>query len=364
MAKDYYEILGVSRNATQEEIKKAYRRLARKYHPDLNPGDKQAEEKFKEIQEAYEVLSDPKKRAQYDRFGRVGDFASSGASAGSGPGFEGFDFSDFGDFSFGDIFSEIFGTGAAHRTGRPERGEDLTYSITIPFEEAVKGNVIKIKISRLGKCPRCGGTGYESSSKPTVCPNCGGTGRITMQRGYLKFSSVCPVCHGTGHLPGEKCKQCNGEGRIKVFEEIKVRIPPGVKNGGRLRIPGKGNAGRRGGPPGDLYIIVNVLPHKFFVREGDDIYLTLPITYSEAALGASVEIPTIDGKAKVKIPPGTPSGKKLRLRNKGVPRPDGTRGDMYIEVKIVPPDTKDVKVRELLKNLTKYEHNPREGLYE
>lgn len=363
MAKDYYEILGVSRNATQEEIKKAYRRLARKYHPDLNPGDKKAEEKFKEIQEAYEVLSDPKKRAQYDRFGHVGNFASHSGPTGE-TGFEGFDFSDLGDFSFSDIFSEIFGGGRRTSAEKPTRGEDLTYSITIPFEEAVRGSVITVKISRLDRCPRCGGTGYEKGTGPTVCPNCGGTGRIYMQRGYLKFSSICPVCNGTGHLPGEKCRQCGGEGRIKVEDTIKVKIPPGVKDGGRLRIGGKGNAGRHGGPPGDLYIIVNVLPHKYFKREGDDIYLTLPVTYSEAALGATVEVPTIDGKARVKIPPGTPSGKKLRLRGKGVPRPNGTRGDMYVEIKIVPPDLTDVRARELLKELSQYEgKNPREGLF-
>ncbi len=354
MAKDYYEVLGVSRNATQEEIKKAYRRLARKYHPDLNPGDKTAEEKFKEIQEAYEVLSDPKKRAEYDKYGTVGGRSYSPPPGGE-TGFEGFDFSGFGDFSFEDIFSDLFSRKTRTEEG-PRRGEDLTYTLTIPFEEAVKGGIITIKVRRMDRCPHCGGTGVEPGSRPTPCPNCGGTGKVQVSRGYFKFATVCPVCHGTGVLPGQKCRVCNGEGRVYKEETIKVRIPPGVKDGGRLRIPGKGNVGPKGGPPGDLYIIVNVLPHPVFRRQGDDIYITLPVTYSEAALGASVEVPTLDGKAKVKIPPGTKSGQKLRLRGKGVPRPNGTRGDMYVEVKIVPPDITDVKVRELLKELSKYEN--------
>ncbi len=350
MAKDYYKILGVSRDATQEEIKKAYRRLARKYHPDLNPGDKSAEEKFKEIQEAYEVLSDPKKRAEYDRYGTVG---GRGGVPPEG-GFEGFDFSGFGDFSFEDLFSEVF-TGRSRRREGPRRGEDLTYTLTIPFEEAARGGVISIKIRRMDRCPRCGGSGVEPGSRPTTCPNCGGTGKVSLSKGFLRFSTVCPVCHGTGVLPGQSCSMCGGEGRVYREETIKVRIPPGVRDGGRLRLQGKGNVGVKGGPPGDLYIIVNVLPHPIFKREGEDIYITVPITYSEAALGATVEVPTLDGKAKVKIPPGTESGKKLRLRGKGIARPDGTRGDMYVEVKIVPPDTTDVKVRELLKELSKYE---------
>ncbi len=362
MAKDYYEILGVSRDATQEEIKKAYRRLARKYHPDLNPGDKAAEEKFKEIQEAYEVLSDPKKRSEYDRYGTVGGRSYSPPPGGDA-GFEGFDFSGFGDFSFEDIFSDLFSRRGRAEKG-PRRGEDLTYTLTIPFEEAVKGGIITIKVKRMDRCPHCEGSGVEPGSRPTTCPNCGGTGRVQLSRGYLKFATVCPVCHGTGVLPGQKCRVCNGEGRVYKEETIKVRIPPGVRDGGRLRIPGKGNVGPKGGPPGDLYIIVNVLPHPVFRRQGDDIYITLPVTYSEAALGASVEVPTLDGKARLKIPPGTKSGQKLRLRGKGVPRPNGTRGDMYVEVKIVPPDITDVKVRELLRELSRYE-NPdkiRKGL--
>ncbi len=360
MAKDYYDILGVSRDATQEDIKKAYRKLARKYHPDLNPGDKEAEEKFKEIQEAYEVLSDKAKREQYDKFGSVGEFTSQGPAGG---GFEGFDFSDFGNFSFGDIFSEIFSGGRTRRE-EAQRGEDLTYSITIPFEDAAKGTVVTIRIKRMERCPRCNGKGYEAGSKPTVCPNCGGTGRIYLQRGYLKFSSVCPVCHGTGYLPGKSCKQCGGEGRIKIEDTIKVRIPPGVRNGGRLRIGGKGNVGIKGGPPGDLYIMISVLPHPYFRREGDDVYITVPVKYSEAALGATIEVPTLDGKAKVKIPPGTNSGKKLRLRGKGIFKSGGRRGNMYVEIKIVPPDVRDIKVRELLRELSKYEGgSPRDGLF-
>ncbi len=362
--KDYYKILGVSRNATQEEIKRAYRKLARKYHPDLNPGDKEAEEKFKEIQEAYEVLSDPKKRAEYDRFGTVGGMGTQQQDFSFDfGGFEGFDFSEFGESSFSDIFSEIFGFGRKMEEG-PERGEDLTYTITIPFEEAVNGTVLTLQIKRKTRCSYCNGTGYEPGTGPRVCPNCGGRGRKTMHKGYMRFTVTCPVCHGTGQLPGTTCRYCGGEGRVDTTERIKVRVPPGVRDGGRLRIAGKGNAGIKGGPPGDLYIIINVLPHRFFRREGDDIYITVPITVTEAALGARIEVPTIDGTAVVKVPPGTQSGQKLRLRGKGVKRPDGSRGDMYVEVKIVPPDITDARVRDLLKKLQEIDRtNPREKLF-
>ncbi len=366
MRKDYYKILGVSKNATQNEIKKAYRKLARKYHPDLNPGDSEAEKKFKEIQEAYEVLSDPKKREQYDRFGVVGDFQDPYQNTrGDWGGFEGFDFGGFGDTSFADIFETIFNIRSSKsRKSTSQRGEDLYYNINISFEDSIKGLNTEILIQRKKKCPNCGGTGYESSGR-TVCPTCNGSGKIYKQKFHLKFSSTCPTCGGTGYLPGPVCKVCGGEGRVDITERIRVKIPAGVKNGARLRLAGKGNTGIRGGKPGDLYITINVLPHRLFKREGDNIYITVPITITEASLGAKIKVPTVDGTAIMKIPPGTKSGQKFRLKGKGVYNSvTKIRGDQYVTVEIVPPPTKNLRVRELLReidDLTKYD--PRKELY-
>jgi molecular chaperone DnaJ len=363
MDKDYYRILGVERTATAAEIKRAYRKLARKYHPDLNPGDKSAEAKFKEIQEAYSVLSDPKKKGQYDQFGFVGEQPPPGPGPGAGgPGFEGFDFSDAGTSTFADFFERLFGRGArgAPRPG-PEAGEDLHYTMKIGFEDAINGLQTRIQLNRLVGCPRCGGSGQLQTSGRGRCPTCGGTGRTTLQRGAMKFTTTCPTCQGTGVIRGEDCPECRGQGVIQRTEQINVKIPAGVDAGSRVRVPGKGNFGRNGGPPGDLYISLEVGPHPYFRRQGPDILLKVPITVPEASLGAQIEVPTLRGQTTIQIPPGTKSGQKFRLRGMGVSVPGGrTRGDEFIEVVIVPPAVQNQRVRELMKELAKVSaENPR-----
>lgn len=368
MNKDYYDILGVDRKATVAELKKAYRKLARKYHPDLNPGDKSAEAKFKEIQEAYAVLSDPKKKSQYDQFGYAGDRPP----AGGGPqgtyssGFEGFNFSDFGTSSFRDFFENMFGgSGAAQAAQvRPERGEDLIYSMTVGFEDAIRGLQTKIKLSRTANCASCGGTGSRQGGRAKACPVCGGSGRAYIQRGSLKASTTCPSCGGGGAVRGADCVDCRGQGAVQRSELINIRIPAGVDTGSKVRIPDKGNAGPNGGPQGDLYITIEVTAHPLFKREGSNIYLKLPITVPEATLGAKIDVPTLEGHSTIKIPPGTKSGQKFRIREMGAPVPGGrARGDEYVEVSIVPPPFADQRVRELMKELEKLSgSNPREGM--
>ena len=369
MAKDFYEVLGVSRSASQPEIKKAYRRLARKYHPDLNPGDKTSEAKFKEIQEAYSVLIDPKKRSQYDQFGFAGDMPRSGGGPGgpSASGFEGFDFSDYGTSSFKDFFENLFGKGGAAgpREAVPhERGEDLHYTMNIGFEDAINGVQTRIRLNRLVSCPSCRGEGSVSGGGRKTCPSCGGSGRSFFQRGSMKFSTACPACGGTGKTAGAACSDCDGRGLAQKTDLISVRIPAGVDMGSKVRIPGKGNAGRNGGMPGDLYIQIEVAPHSFFRREGANIYLKLPITVPEATLGAKIEVPTLCGPMTIRIPPGTRSGQKFRLKDKGAPSPGKkSRGDEFVEVSIVPPPFGDQRVRELMKELEKLSvPNPREDL--
>ena len=354
MDKDYYRILGVERKAALPDIKKAYRRLARKYHPDLNPGDKSAEAKFKEIQEAYSVLSDPKKRSQYDQFGFVGDAPPPGAEGPRPPGFEGFDFSSFGQSSFQDLFEGLFGGAARGRPPVPEKGEDLLVSMTISFEDAIQGLQTRIKLNRLAPCPSCLGLRYSSRGGRSVCPNCRGSGQVFVQRGAMKFSARCPSCGGTGALKGEACPECRGEGLMPKNELLTVRIPAGVDNGSKVRIPGKGNAGPNGGPPGDVYITIQVTPNPAFHREGADISVKVPITVPEATLGAEVEVPTLDGTTRIKIPSGTRSGQKFRLRDKGAPRlGQKGRGDEFVEVQLVPPPADNPRVRELMKELQK-----------
>jgi molecular chaperone DnaJ len=374
---DYYELLGVPRKASAKDIRAAFRKLARKYHPDLNPGDKAAEEKFKQLQEAYDVLSDSKKRQMYDQYGFYSDNVPSG-DYGPGAGAEGNVNFDFGGFDFGgaagggaggaasfrDLFSQFFG-GRGRGAGIEEEAEPgaaLEYQIDIDFWDAVRGAVKKLQITRLDACETCHGTGAVGS--PQTCPACNGTGTIQQAAGKMRFNVPCTRCGGTGKLR-TPCKTCGGEGRVRRTETIDVRIPAGVASGGRVRVPGKGNAGTMGAPPGDLYLLVEVRPHPFFERRGNDLYTKVPVTVSEATLGAKVEVPTIDGRALVKVPPGTNSGSTLRLREKGVPSArNGARGDQYVEIQVVVPKRTDERVRNLMKELETIEpEDPRKDLF-
>ena len=364
MAKDYYQVLGVARSTALADIKKAYRKLARKYHPDLNPGDKTSEARFKEIQEAYAVLSDPKKRSQYDQFGRAGDMPpGAGPGRPGGPGFEGFDFSGSGSSTFRDFF-DLFGggRGAEPAMGGPERGEDLHYTMEISFEDAIHGVQTRIRVNRLASCETCGGHGRTSGGRKRPCPACGGSGRGTVQRGFMKFSGACRACGGTGQSPGEECRACQGQSAVPKSDLISVRIPSGVDNGSKVRVPGRGNAGRNGGPPGDLYIVIEVTPHASFKREGATISVKVPITVPEATLGAKIEVPTLWGKTTIRLPPGTKSGQKFRIKEQGAPLTGRKgRGDEYAEVYIVPPPFDNQRIREMMKELEKISGpNPRD----
>jgi molecular chaperone DnaJ len=351
--RDYYEVLGVSREATAEDIKKAYRRLALQWHPDRNPDLKQeSEEKFKEASEAYSVLSDPQKRAQYDRFGHSG--------VGSAAGFGGFDPTTFSEFSdvLGDIFGfgDVFGAGAQRRRTRVQRGADLRYDLKLSFEEAAFGAKTRIKIPRTETCPTCGGSGAKPGTHPTTCRSCGGRGAIRHQQGFLTISRTCPTCAGTGKEITDPCKNCRGEGRVRVEKTLGVTIPAGVDAESRLRITGEGEAGSHGGPPGDLYVFIHVEEHSFFEREGNDLLCTVPISFPQAALGTEIEVPTLDGKEKLSIPEGTQTGSRFRIRGKGIPRLEGHgRGDLYVFVKVVTPSRLSKEQRRLLEELASHE---------
>ena len=355
-------------------------------HPDLNPGDKSAEEKFKQIQEAYEVLSDTKKRQMYDQFGfnvpgPGGAPPPGGGYGGASPedihfDFGGFDFGGAGGpgagaggagggASFRDLFSQFFrGANAAQASNEPDPGTDLEYQIDITFAEAMRGTVKKISFTHLDSCTACHGTGAAPGDEK-VCPGCGGSGQVTQVSGKMRFQITCSRCGGSGRLR-TMCRNCGGEGRVARVESLDVRIPPGAQTGSRVRVAGRGNAGLHGAPPGDLYIVMKVEPHPFFDRRGDDLFTVVPITVPEASLGAKVEVPTIDGRAQVRIPPGTNSGKKLRLREKGAPsaRHAGKRGDQIVEVQVVVPKPEDERVRNLLKELDKIDHeDPRREIF-
>jgi molecular chaperone DnaJ len=371
-SKDYYKILGLDKKASVADVKKAYRKLARKYHPDLNPNDKEAEAKFKEIQEAYSVLKDPKKKQQYDEYGYVGETPpGGGAGRGAyqqyqGGGFEGFDFSEYGTSSFQDFFKDIFGGGTrqARAQTRFTKGQDLLYNMRLSFKNAIEGLQTRIQLTRQVQCTNCGGTGHIHAGSAQTCQACGGTGQSTMQRGAMRFATTCPVCGGTGASSGKPCPECGGTGLKQKTERIKVRIPAGVNTGSKVRIKGKGNAGQNGGPAGDLFITIDVDSHPVFKREGSNIYVKVPITVPEATLGAKIVVPTVYGKSTIKIPPGTRSGQKFRLREKGAPKVGKKgNGDQFVEVSIVPPPFEDEKIREMMKELEKISgQNPRAGL--
>jgi len=377
---DYYETLGVGKNASEDDIKKSYRKLARKYHPDLNPGDKASEERFKNVQEAYDVLSDAKKRQMYDQVGFYSENGFPGAGAGGetphGMGFEGFDFSDVytsgargrekqqtGGGGFSDIFSQFFRRGGQEPEEQPEKGADLEYVLTIDFWQAIRGTQAKLNITRHEVCGTCHGTGAAPGNAVT-CPQCNGTGSVSQMAGAMKFNLTCPRCGGKGKLQNA-CPTCHGEGRIPHTETVTVNIPAGAQNGSRLRVPGKGNAGTLGGPPGDLYITTRVEEHPFFHREGDNIEIRVPVTVTEAGLGAKIEVPTIDGRALLKIPPGTPNGRKFRLSEKGVFNSrKNQRGDQIVEVVIQAPKVQDERTKELLRELAKIQtEDPRAEIW-
>jgi molecular chaperone DnaJ len=382
MAADYYKTLGVSKEADADEIRKAYRRLARKHHPDLNPGDKAAEDRFKTVQEAYDVLSEPKKKQMYDQYGFYSENGMpQGGAAGAGSrgpnmGFGGFDFSDGPHTSggrrgtaesssnFQDIFSQWFGGKQADAgAAPPEKGADLEYGLSIDFWQAIKGTQVRLNITRQETCPTCNGTGSRAGAN-AVCPECNGSGSVTQTAGAMKFSLTCPRCDGTGRLIN-KCTTCHGDGVVSKSETVDVRIPPGAQQGSRLRVAGKGNSGTHGAAAGDLYITIRVEPHPIFRREGDDIEITVPVRIDEAGLGTKIEVPTIDGRALLKIPQGTKNGQKFRLREKGVLNSrTNTRGDQLVEVALEAPVVQDERTKELLREYaTLHPEDPRAELW-
>lgn len=364
--RDYYDTLGVKKGADEAELKKAYRKQAMKYHPDRNPDDKVAEQKFKEVNEAYDALKDPQKRAAYDRFGHAAFDQGMGGGPG-GPGGGGFHggqgFEGFGDV-FEDLFGDVFGGGRTQRGG-PSRGSDLRYNLTISLEDAYAGKTVKVKIPTAVTCGECNGTGAEKGSKPQTCGTCGGSGEVRITQGFFNMSRTCPTCHGRGTVITDPCRACNGQGRVSQEKTIQVNIPKGVDDGMRIRLSGEGEAGTGGGPSGDLYIFVKVKSHDMFQRDGNSLYIEAPIAFTDAALGTEIQVPTPDGgKAKVKIPEGTQNGSKLRLRGKGMPVLNGTgSGDLYVMVQVEVPTKLSKKQRDLLedfRNATEKKNRPQE----
>ena len=347
--RDYYEVLGVDKGASDKEIKKAYRRMAMKYHPDRNPDDKDAEEHFKEVNEAFEVLSDDQKKMAYDQYGHAGvdpNMGGMGGGFGQGAG----NFSDI----FGDVFGDIFGAGGGQRGGQSsvQRGADLRYQLELSLEEAVKGTSKKIRIPTMVGCNTCSGTGAKKGTKPVGCTTCGGIGQVRMQQGFFSVQQTCPDCRGTGKMIKDPCRDCHGEGRVQEYKTLNVKIPSGVDTGDRIRLGGEGEAGVNGGPAGDLYVQVSVADHAIFQRDGKHLYCEVPITFVDASLGGELEVPTLEGRVKLKIPAETQTGKLFRLRGKGVtPVRGGSAGDLMCRVVVETPINLTARQKELLNEL-------------
>ena len=343
--RDYYEVLGVAKGATEREIKKAYKRLAMKYHPDRTSGDKDLEEKFKEIQEAHEILTDENKRAAYDRFGHAGvDPNRGGGGAGA---------ADFGDI-FGDVFGDIFGGGGRGGGGRSRarQGADLRYNLELSLEEAVRGKNVEIRVPTLVECDACHGTGAKKGTKPTTCPTCHGNGQVQMRQGFFAVQQTCPTCSGTGKIISDPCRVCHGQGRVEKVKTLSVKVPAGVDTGDRIRLSGEGEAGEHGAPAGDLYVQVNVRDHEIFVRDGNNLYCEVPLSFTKSALGGELEVPTLDGQVKLKIPAETQTGKMFRLRSKGVKSVrSGAVGDLMCKVAVETPVNLTARQKELLSEL-------------
>ncbi|MBT9612545.1 MAG: molecular chaperone DnaJ [Burkholderiales bacterium] len=354
--RDFYEVLGVNRDASDDDIKKAYRKLAMKHHPDRNPDSKESEDKFKEAKLAYEILSDANKRAQYDQFGHAG--MEAGAGGGQG-------FGNFAD-AFSDIFGDIFGgaAGGGRQRTNVYRGADLRYNIDISLEDAARGNETKIRIPTMEACETCSGTGAKAGTAPTTCTMCGGHGQVRMQQGFFSIQQTCPTCHGSGKMITDPCDTCHGAGRVKKHKTLSVKIPAGVDEGDRIRLTGEGEAGINGGPPGDLYVVIQLREHPVFKRDHDDLHCEMPISFTAAALGGDVEIPTLDGHAKIKIAEETQTGKVFRLRGKGIKGVRSqTHGDLYCHVVVETPVNLSARQKELLRELENLsqgeDNNPR-----
>ncbi len=368
--KDYYDILGVNRKASDPDIKKAFRKLARKYHPDVNPGDKVAEQKFKELNEAYEVLSDSKKRKQYDQFGHAAFDPGFGQGAGPQGGFGGFE--GFGGqgaefFSGGRGFEDIFGGMFGERQGRsrgPQKGEDVNYSVEVNLEDAIFGTTMQVDLQREVSCATCGGAGARPGTSRSTCPSCRGTGSVTSGRGFIHIPQTCPTCHGEGTIIPSPCTSCGGRGKMPKTDRMNVKIPPGVDNGSKVRMPGMGGPGMNNGPAGDVYIVTRVRPHHYFERKGDNLYSEAKVTVKEAALGEKIEIPTVDGVVSLSLPLGVQSGQQLKLKGKGVPHfGGGGVGDHYVTIQVVTPTGLSEQDKELIRQLDRmHPSDPRKDL--